>query len=145
MHVRILSALAVACMAACSSAKDASTAPSTRTTTTVTLGPAVANDTYRPSGLPASWTGFCPVASPSAVTLTAGNAYQLVNHSDRSVDLVTLPSRAPLETIAAGATGVLHVEFGAVSQPTFTFTLSVAGCTDTVSGQGILNVTVNSK
>lgn len=132
--------LAMAC-----SSKDSSTAPATVNTTTVTLGPAVATDTYRPSGIPATWTGFCPVASPSTVTLTAGNAYQVINQSGRSLDLITLPNRSAIETIAAGATGAKHVEFGAVSQSGFTFTVSVNGCTDTQSGQGLFNVTVNSK
>ncbi|MBA4071846.1 MAG: hypothetical protein C0497_08440 [Gemmatimonas sp.] len=132
--------LAIAC-----SSKGSSTAPAVVNTTTVTLGPAVATDTYRPSGLPATWTGFCPVASPSTVTLTAGNAYQIVNQTGRSLDIITLPSRAAIETIAAAGTGVKHVEFGAVSQATFTFTVTVNGCTDTRSGQGLFNVTVNSK
>ena len=129
---------------ACSS-KDSSTAPAAVTTTTVTLGPAVATDTYRPSGLPATWTGFCPMASTSTVTLTAGNAYQINNQSGRSLDIITLPARSAIETIAAGATGTRHVEYGAVSQSSFTFTVTVNGCTDTQSGQGLFNVTVNSK
>ena len=132
--------LAIAC-----SSKDASTAPAVVNTTTVTLGPAVATDSYRPSGLPATWTGFCPVATPSTVTLTAGNAYQIVNQAGRSLDIITLPSRAAIETIAAGATGVKHIEYGAVSQSAFTFTVTVTGCNDTQSGQGLFNVTVNSK
>ncbi len=132
--------LAVAC-----SSKESSTAPGTVNTTTVTLGPAVATDTYRPSGIPATWTGFCPVASPSTVTLTAGNAYQVVNLSGQTLNLITLPNRAAIETIAAGATGVKHIEYGAVSQSSFTFTVTVNGCTDTQSGQGLFNVTVNSK
>jgi hypothetical protein len=85
------------------------------------------------------------MASPSTVTFTAGNAYQLVNRADRAVDVVILPSRTALETIAAGATGVKHIDFGAVSQSSFTYTLTVAGCTDAASLQGLLNVTVNSK
>jgi hypothetical protein len=132
--------LAVAC-----SSKESPPAPVTVTTTTVTLGPAVATDTYRPSGLPATWTGFCPVASPSTVTLTAGNAYQVVNLSGQTLNLITLPNRSAIETIAAGATGAKHVEYGAVSQSNFTFTVTVNGCTDTQSGQGLFNVTVNSK
>jgi hypothetical protein len=144
MIARAFAGIAIAVIAACSSS-DSSTSPPTVTTTTVTLGPAIATDTYRPSGLLASWTGFCPVASPSTVTLTAGNAYQLVNRADRAVDIVTLPDRTPVETIAAGATGTKHIEYGAVSQPTFTFTLTVAGCADGASRQGLLNVTVNSK
>lgn len=132
--------LAMAC-----SSKDSSTAPATVQTTTVTLGPAVATDSYRPSGIPATWTGFCPVASPSAVTLTAGNAYQIVNQAGRSLDIITLPNRSAVETIAAGATGAKHVEYGAVSQQSFTFTVTVNGCTDTQSGQGLFNVTINSK
>ncbi len=144
MSVRTLVCLAVVVAAACSS-KESSTAPAAVQTTTVTLGPALATDTYRPSGLPASWSGFCPVATPSTVTLTAGNAYQVVNQSGQAVNLVVLPDRAALETIAAGATGIRHVEYGAVSQPTFTFRITVAGCTDAISGQGLFNVTVNSK
>ena len=132
--------LAIAC-----SSKESSTAPATVNTTTVTLGPAVATDTYRPSGLPATWTGFCPVASPSTVTLIAGNAYQVVNLSGQTVNLITLPNRSAIETIAAGATGAKHVEYGAVSQSSFTFTVTVNGCTDTQSGQGLFNVTINSK
>lgn len=132
--------LAIAC-----SSKDSSTAPATVNTTTVTLGPAVATDAYRPSGIPATWTGFCPVATPSTVTLVAGGAYQITNQSGRSLDIITLPNRAAIETIAAGATGVKHVEFGAVSQSSFTFSVTVNGCTDTQSGQGLFNVTVNSK
>lgn len=144
MIARSIASTLIVMTAACGSS-GSSTSPSTVVTTTVTLGPEVAKDTYRPSGLPASWTGFCPVASPSTVTLTAGNAYQLVNRADRVVDVVTLPDRLPLESIAAGATGIKHIEYGAVSQPTFTFKLTVAGCTDGASGQGLLNVTVNSK
>lgn len=132
--------LAIAC-----SSKDSSTAPATVNTTTVTLGPAVATDAYRPSGIPATWTGFCPVASPSTVTLVAGGAYQINNQSGRSLDIITLPNRAAIETIAAGATGAKHIEFGAVSQSSFTFSVTVNGCTDTQSGQGLFNVTVNSK
>lgn len=132
--------LAMAC-----SSKDSSTSPAAVQTTTVTLGPAVATDTYRPSGLPATWTGFCPVAYPSTVTLTAGNAYRIVNLAGRSLDVITLPNRAAIETLAAGATGMKHVEYGAVSQSSFTFTVTVIGCTDTQSGQGLFNVTVNSK
>jgi putative salt-induced outer membrane protein YdiY len=113
--------------------------------TTVTLGPAVATDTYRPNGLPVSWTGYCPVASPSTATITAGNGYQLVNAGSRSVDVVILPGRTQVETIAAGATGIKHIEYGAVSQASFTFSLTVAACTDGTSGQGLLNVTVNSR
>jgi hypothetical protein len=85
------------------------------------------------------------VASPSAVTLTAGNAYQIVNQAGRSLDMITLPNRAAIETIAAGATGARHVEYGAVSQSSFTFTVTVNGCTDTQSGQGLFNVTISSK
>ena len=129
---------------ACSS-KDAGTSPVAATTTTVTLGPAVATDTYRPSNLTASWSGFCPAASPSSVTINAGDAYQLVNRTDRSLDVQTLAGRVPLETIAAGATGAKHTEFGAVSQSSFTFSLTVAGCTDAASAQGLVNVTVSSK
>ncbi|MDP1891657.1 MAG: hypothetical protein Q8K55_12260 [Gemmatimonadaceae bacterium] len=132
--------LAMAC-----SSKDSSTAPATVHTTTVTLGPAVATDSYRPSGIPATWSGFCPVASPSTVTLTAGNAYQIVNQSGRSLDIITLPNRTAVETIAAGATGVKHIEFGAVSQSSFTFTVTVDGCTDSQNQQGLFNVTINSK
>lgn len=142
--MKSLAVTALLLVMACSS-KDSSTSPATVNTTTVTLGPAIATDTYRPSGLPATWSGFCPVASPSTVTLTAGNAYQVVNQSGRSLDLITLPNRAAIETIAAGATGSKHVEYGAVSQATFTFTVTVSGCTDTQSGQGLFNVTVNSK
>jgi len=139
-----LAILALLLTVACSS-KDSSTAPATVNTTTVTLGPAVATDAYRPSGIPATWTGFCPVASPSTVTFTAGNAYQVSNQSGRSLNLITLPNRAAIETIAAGATGAKHVEYGAVSQSSFTFTVTVDGCTDTQSGQGLFNVTINSK
>ncbi|MBI2407214.1 MAG: hypothetical protein HYV19_02785 [Gemmatimonadetes bacterium] len=85
------------------------------------------------------------MVTPSTVTLTAGNAYQIVNQSGRSLDLIILPGRAALETIAASATGVKHVEYGAVSQASFTFTVTASGCTDTQSGQGLFNVTVNSK
>ena len=146
MTVRALAsiAIAIAVTAACASS-DASTSPAEPTTTMVTLGPAVATEAYRPSGLPASWTGYCPVASLTTVTVTAGNAFQIVNRADRSVDVVTLPNRAPVETIAAGATGAKHVEFGAVSQSSFTYSLTVSGCTDAASGQGLFNVTVNSK
>ena len=144
MLARALASIALAITAACASS-DSSTSPAAPTTTTVTLGPAVATDTYRPSGLPASWAGYCPVASPSAVTFTAGNAYQIVNRADRSVVVITLPNGAPVETIAAGATGVKHIEFGAVSQSSFTYSLTVSGCTDALSGQGLFNVTVNSK
>ena len=144
MRARLILVVAALLAAACSS-KDAATAPANVTTTTVTLGPAVATDSYRPSGLPASWSGFCPVASPNAITITAGNAYQVVNNAGRAVDLVLLPARSPLETIATGGSGVKHIEFGAVSQATFTFTVTVSGCTDGISGQGLLNVTVNSK
>ncbi|MBM3908449.1 MAG: hypothetical protein FJ363_10315 [Gemmatimonadetes bacterium] len=136
--------LLVLALAACSSS-DKGTAPTTFTTTTVTLGPSEATTAYRPSGLPATWSGFCPVATPSTVTLTAGNAYRVVNQTGRSVELITLPSRGAIETIAAGATGVTHREYGAVSQATFTFTVTVNGCTDTQSAQGLFNVTVNSK
>ncbi len=145
MILRSFAALGIVMAAACSASKDSSTAPAAVQTTTVTLGPAVATDTYRPSGLPASWTGFCPVASPSTVTMTAGNAYQIVNQTGRAVDIVTVANRAAVETIATGATGVRHIEYGAVSQPTFTFSLTIAGCTDATSAQGLLNVTVNSK
>jgi hypothetical protein len=144
MIARALASIALVMTAACASS-DSGTAPATVTTTTVTLGPALATDTYRPSGLPASWTGYCPVASPSSVTFTAGNAYQLINRTDRAVDVITLPNRAPVETIAAGATGATHIDYGAVSQASFTYTLTVVGCTDAASGQGLLNVTVNSK
>lgn len=144
MTARALASIAIAMTASCAST-DSGTSPSTLSTTTVTLGPAVATDAYRPSGLPASWTGFCPVASPSTVVFTAGNAYQLVNRADRAVDVVILPNRSLVETIAAGATGVRHIDFGAVSQSSFTYTLTVAGCTDAASGQGLVNVTVNSK
>jgi len=139
-----LAILALLLTVACAS-QDSSTAPATVNTTTVTLGPAVATDAYRPSGIPATWTGFCPVASPSTVTFTAGNAYQVSNQSGRSLNLITLPNRAAIETIAAGATGAKHVEYGAVSQSSFTFTVTVDGCTDTQSGQGLFNVTINSK
>lgn len=139
-----LAAAALLIAMACSS-KDSSTAPATVLTTTVTLGPAVATDTYRPSGIPATWTGFCPVATPSTVTLTAGNAYQIINQSGRSLDIITLPNRSAVETIAAGATGVKQIVYGAVSQTAFTFTVTVNGCTDTQSGQGLFNVTVSSK
>lgn len=142
---RAFASIAIVMTAACGSSSDSGTSPSIVATTTVTLGLAVATDAYRPSGLPVTWSGYCPVASPSTVTLTAGNAYQIVNRADRSVDVITLPDRRPIETIAAGGTGVKHIEFGAVSQPSFTFTLTVAGCTDAWSGQGLLNVTVNSK
>ncbi len=142
--MRFLAVTALLLAMACSS-KDSSTAPATVLTTTVTLGPAVATDTYRPSGIPATWTGFCPVASPSTVTLIAGNAYQIVNQAGRSVDIITLPNRAAIETIAAGATGVKHVEYGAVNQSSFTFTVTVNGCTDLQNQQGLFNVTINSK
>ena len=146
MSVRPLACFVLAlALAACAGSKDSTTAPAAVTTSTVTLGPAVATDTYRPSGLPASWTGFCPVASPSTVTITAGNAYQVVNQTGRAVDIVTVANRTPVETIAVGATGVKHIEYGAVSQATFTFPVTVAGCTDITSGQGILNITVNSR
>jgi len=144
MIARALARTAILMSAACASS-DASTSPSALATTTVTLGPAVATDAYRPSGLPASWTGYCPVASPSTVTFTAGNAYQIVNRADRSVEVITLPNRAPVETIAAGATGIKHIDFGAVSQSSFTYSLTVSGCTDAASGQGLFNVTVHSK
>jgi hypothetical protein len=85
------------------------------------------------------------VASPSTVILTAGNAYQVVNLSGQGVSLITLPNRSAIETIPAGATGAKHVEYGAVSQSSFTFTVTVNGCTDTQSGQGLFNVTVNSR
>lgn len=85
------------------------------------------------------------MATPSTVTITAGNAYQIVNSSGRSVDIITVATRAAVETIAAGATGVKHIEYGAVSQATFTFSLTVSGCTDATSGQGLINVTINSK
>lgn len=145
MSVRALASMAIVMTAACGSSGSTSTSTAPAATTTVTLGPSVATDTYRPSGLPASWTGYCPAASPSAVTLLAGDAYQIVNRGDRSVDVITLPDRTPLETIAAGATGVKHPEYGAVSQATFTFKLTVSGCTDATSGQGLINVTVNSR
>lgn len=141
---RAFASILIVMTAACGSSSS-STAPATLVTTTVTLGPAVATDTYRPSGLLATWTGYCPAASPNTVTLTAGNAFQLVNQAGRAVDVVTLPDGLPLETIAAGATGIKHIEYGAVSQPSFTFKLTVAGCTDATSGQGLLNITVNSK
>ncbi|MDQ8154478.1 MAG: hypothetical protein P3B98_07425 [Gemmatimonadota bacterium] len=144
MRARAIAIIATVVAAACSS-KDSATAPAAVSTTMVTLGPSVATDSYRPSGLPANWSGFCPVASPSAITITAGNAYQVVNNAGRAVDLVLLPARTPLESIATGGTGAKHIEFGAVSQSTFTFTVTVAGCTDGSSGQGLLNVTVNSK
>lgn len=144
MTPRAVAVLALFLGAACSSSKSA-TAPAVVSTTTVTLGPAVADASYRPSGLPASWSGFCPVATPSTVTITAGNAYQIVNSSGRSVDIITVATRAAVETIAAGATGVKHIEYGAVSQATFTFSLTVSGCTDATSGQGLINVTINSK
>lgn len=144
MPTRVFVLLFAALLNSCASS-ESSTAPTATVTTTVTLGPAVAGDSYRPSSLPATWSGFCPVATPSAVVITAGNAYQVVNQSGRSVDLITLPTRAALETIAAGATGTKHVEYGAVSQSAFTFTVTVSGCTDTQSGQGLFNVTVNSK
>jgi len=144
MIFRAFAGILLVMTAACGSS-GSSTAPATVVTTTVTLGPAVATATYQPSGLPAAWTGFCPAASPNTVTFTAGNAFQLVNQSGRAVDVVTLPDRLPLETIAAGATGIRHLEYGAVSQPSFTFKLTVAGCTDGASGQGLLNITVNSK
>ncbi|MHB8838268.1 MAG: hypothetical protein ACYC7F_04880 [Gemmatimonadaceae bacterium] len=144
MNARPLACVALCLVAACSSS-DSGTAPAAVLTTTVTLGPAEATSSYRPSGLPATWTGFCPVASPTTVTLTAGNAYQIVNQSGRAVDIITLPTKAAVESIAAGATGAKHQEFGAVSQSSFTFTVSVSGCTDTQSGQGLFNVTVNSK
>ncbi|HEY3288160.1 MAG TPA: hypothetical protein VGJ96_13660 [Gemmatimonadaceae bacterium] len=146
MRARAIPAVAVAFLAAaCSSSSDSSTAPAVVATTTVTIGPAEATSAYRPSGLPATWSGFCPVATPSTVILTAGNAYQVVNQSGRTLELITLPGRSPIESIAAGATGTRHVEYGAVSQATFTFTVTVNGCTDTQSGQGLFNVTVNSK
>ena len=144
MLSRALALIAIGMTAACASS-DAGTSPASVTTTMVTLGPAVATEAYRPSGLQATWTGFCPVASPSTVIFTAGNAYQIVNHADRSVDIITLPTRAPVETIAAGATGIKHVDFGAVSQSSFTYSVTVNGCTDAASGQGLFNVTVNSK
>ena len=138
-------AIAALLLAMACSSKDSSTAPATVNTTTVTLGPAVATDAYRPSGIPATWTGFCPVASPSTVTLTAGNAYQIVNMAGRSLDIITLPNHSAIETIATGATGVKHIEYGAVSQSSFTFTVTVNGCTDSQNQQGLFNVTINSK
>lgn len=144
MAARALVSIALAMTAACAST-DAGTSLAAPTTTTVTLGPAVATDQYRPSGLPATWTGFCPVASPSTVTFTAGNAYQIVNRTDRSVGVITLPNRTPVETIAADATGLTHTDFGAVSQSSFTYSLTISGCTDAQSGQGLFSVTVNSK
>lgn len=138
-------AVVVAVLAAACASSDSSTAPANVTTTTITLGPAEATSAYRPSGLPAAWSGFCPTASATSVILTAGNAYQVVNQSGRAVELITLPNRATIETINAGATGQKHVEYGAVSQASFTFTVTVTGCTDTQSGQGLFNVTVNSK
>jgi hypothetical protein len=143
MTARITVLLAL--LAAACSSSDKATAPTTFATTTVTLGPAEATSAYRPSGLPATWTGYCPVATPSTVTLTAGDAYRVVNQTGRSVELITLPNRGSIETIAAGATGVTHREYGAVSQATFTFTVTVNGCTDTQSAQGLFNVTVNSR
>ena len=89
--------------------------------------------------------GVLPGGQPEHGDAHGGNAYQIVNRADRAVDVVTLPDRLPLETIAAGATGIKHIEYGAVSQPTFTFKLTEAGCTDGASGQGLLNITVNSK
>lgn len=142
---RFTAALVVLIAAACSSKSDSSTAPAVVSTTTVTLGPALATSAYKPSGLNANWSGYCPVGTPSSITITAGNAYQVVNGTDRSLTVIVVGSGATLETIAAGGTGTKHIEYGAVSQPTFTFALSVSGCTDTQSGQGLVNVTVNSK
>ncbi|MBW7934325.1 MAG: hypothetical protein H3C62_12135 [Gemmatimonadaceae bacterium] len=144
MRVRPAFLVIALAVSACSTS-DGATEPKTVVTTAVTLGPAMATDAYRPSGLPATWSGFCPVATPSTVTLTAGNAYQVVNQSGQAVSLITLPNRAVIETIAAGAVGTKHIEYGAVSQATFTFTVTASGCTDTQSGQGLFNVTVNSK
>lgn len=145
MSARVTALCCTILAVGCSGSKDSSTAPANVVTTTVTIGATTATDSYRPSGLPATWSGFCPMVTPSTVTLTAGNAYQIVNQSGRSLDLIILPGRAALETIAASATGVKHVEYGAVSQASFTFTVTASGCTDTQSGQGLFNVTVNSK
>lgn len=143
---RLVSAIfLLALSSACSSKSDSATAPAAVTTTTVTLGPAVATSAYKPSGLNATWSGYCPVATPSSITITAGNAYQVTNSGDRSVDLVVVGSGTKIETIAAGSSGAKHIEYGAVSQATFTFSLTVTGCTDTQSGQGLVNVTVNSR
>lgn len=143
----IVCAAATLCAVACS--KSSPTASAAPTVTTVTLGPEVATgNSFHPaasSTLTANWTGFCPVPSPSAITLIAGNAFQVVNRSAQSVQLVVLPNGVALETIAAGATGVVHVEYGAVSQPTIVYRYSVVGCTDTASGQSLFTIEVTSK
>ena len=108
---------AMAGLAAACSSSDSGTAPASITTTTLTLGPAEATSAYRPSGLPAAWTGFCPVATPSTVIITAGNAYQIINQSGRAVDLITLPNRGAIETIAAGAGRVVNAIPAVVAAP----------------------------
>jgi hypothetical protein len=144
MPIRAFAVVALLVTAACSPS-GSSTPVTPMVTTVIFLGPAVATDTYRPSGLPAAWTGFCPVATPSTVTITAGNSWQIANRTDRAVEVDFLSNRSPVESIAAGGNGIVHVEYGAVSQSTFTFSLTAGGCTDTASGQGLVNVTVNSR
>lgn len=146
MFQRVPGSLALVGVAlfACFDSGKAPTNPNFKTVM-VTLGPAEATSAYRPSGLPATWSGFCPAASPTTVTLTAGDAYRVVNRSGRSLELVILPNRVLTETIAAGATGVSHRESGAVNQTSFTKLMIVNGCTDTLSAQPLFSVTVNRK
>jgi hypothetical protein len=111
-------------------------------TTLITLGPATASgDSYRPSATtPANWTGYCPVPDQSAILISSGDPYSMVNRTDRT--LILSSPLAPSDTIAAGKQGLVFQSFGSASQFSTVLEYHVAGCTDALNGSPLFKVTV---
>jgi len=111
-------------------------------TTLVTLGPATASgDSYRSSAnTPANWTGYCPIPDQSAILVSSGDPYSMVNKTDRT--LILSSPLAPGDTIAAGKQGRVFQSYGSASQFSTVLEYHVSGCTDALSGSPLFTVTV---
>jgi hypothetical protein len=140
--VRVAVALSALLLTGACIKKDSLFTP--QNVTTITLGPALATSAYRPNGLPAIWTGYCPVATPSNVTIVVDDAVQVVNRTDQPVS-VTLGAGNPVEGIPPGGTGSQYLLNVPANQASLVQPLSVLGCIDTASGQPLANITVRNK